>query len=90
MYLIFIHSNETIMPESRKRKGHPFKKRSDIPASQRTKGRTFWAILIAVFSLLIALFSAGLNYIVLVIAGIAGAFIGYLIGKSMEQEVQKK
>jgi membrane protein DedA with SNARE-associated domain len=27
---------------------------------------------------------------VLVIAGIAGAFIGYLIGKSMEQEVQKK
>ena len=46
------------MPESRKRKGHPFKKSSDIPASQRTKGRTFWAILIGVFSLLIALFSA--------------------------------
>jgi hypothetical protein len=78
------------MPESRKRKGHPFKKVSDIPASQRTKGRTFWALLIAVFSLLIALFSAGLNYIVLAVAAIAGGFIGYFIGKSMEQQANKR
>ena len=78
------------MPESRKRKGHPFQKPSDIPASQRTKGRTFWALLIAVFSLLIALFSAGLNYIVLVVAVIAGSLIGYFIGKSMEQQANKK
>lgn len=73
------------MPESRKRKGHPFRKASDIPASQRTKGRTFWGILIGVFSLLIALFSAGLNYIVLAVAGIVGYVIGYFIGKNMEQ-----
>ena len=78
------------MPESRKRKGHPFKKTSDIPASQRTKGRTTWAILIGVFSVLIALFSAGLNYPVLAIALVAGCTIGYFIGKSMEQEANKK
>lgn len=77
------------MPESRKRKGHPFRKPSDIPASQRTKGRTFWGILIGVFSLLIALFSAGLNYMVLALAAITGYVIGYFIGKSMEQEAKK-
>ena len=77
------------MPESRKRKGHPFRKPSDIPASQRTKGRTFWGILIGVFSLLIALFSAGLNYLVLALAAIVGYFIGYFVGKSMEQEAKK-
>jgi hypothetical protein len=74
------------MPQSRKRKGHSFKKPSDIPASQRTKGRVLWAILIGVFSLLIALFAAGLNYVVLSIVLIAGAFVGYLIGKSMEKQ----
>ena len=77
------------MPESKKRKGHPFRKPSDIPASQRTKGRTFWGILIAVFGLLIALFSAGLNYIVLAVAAIVGYLIGYFIGKNMEQEAKK-
>ena len=77
------------MPESRKRKGHPFRKPSDIPASQRTKGRTFWGILMSVFSLLIALFSAGLNYLVLVLAALVGYLIGYFIGKSMEQEARK-
>jgi Flp pilus assembly protein TadB len=76
------------MPESRKRKGHPFKRTSDIPASQRTKGRTFWALLIGVFSLLIALFSVGLNYVVLAIALVAGCFIGYLVGKKMETEAK--
>ena len=74
------------MPESRKRKGHPFKKPSDIPASQRTKGRIVWAILISVFSFLIALFAAGLNYTVLSIVLVAGALIGYFIGKTMEQQ----
>ena len=78
------------MPESRKRKGHPFKKTSDIPGSQRTKGRTFWALLIGVFSLLIALFSVGLNYVILVIALIAGCLLGYLIGKRMETEAKDK
>lgn len=78
------------MPQSRKRKGHPFKKPADIPASQRTKGRIFWALLLAVFSFLIALFSAGFNIIILIIAAIVGAVIGYLVGKTMEQEAAKK
>ena len=77
------------MPESRKRKGHPFRKASDIPASQRTKGRTFWGILLSVFSLLIALFSVGLNYIVLAVAALVGYLIGYFIGKNMEEEAKK-
>lgn len=74
------------MPQSRKRKGHPFKKPSDIPASQRTKGRILWAILIGVFSFLIALFAAGLNYVVLSIVLFAGALVGYFIGKAMEEQ----
>jgi hypothetical protein len=78
------------MPQSRKRKGHPFKKASDIPASQRTKGRVFWALLLAVFSVLIALFAAGLNIIILLIAALAGAAIGYFIGKNMEQDASHK
>jgi hypothetical protein len=78
------------MPQSRKRKGHPFKKPSDIPASQRTKGRILWAILIGVFSLLITLFAVGLNYIVLGIILVVGAFVGYLIGKSMEKQSRQK
>jgi hypothetical protein len=78
------------MPQSRKRKGHLFKKPSDIPASQRTKGRILWAILIGVFSLLITLFAVGLNYIVLSIVLIVGAFVGYLIGKSMEKQTRQR
>jgi len=74
------------MPESRKRKGHPYRKPADIPASQRTKGTTIWALLIAVFAVIIAFFAAGLNYIILAIALIAGAALGYVIGKKMEKE----
>ena len=78
------------MPQSRKRKGHPFKKQADIPASQRTKGRIFWAVLLAVFSLLIALFAAGLNIVVLIIAAVAGGTLGYFIGKNMEEDASHK
>jgi hypothetical protein len=78
------------MPQSRKRKGHPFQKPSDIPSGQRTKGRILWAILIGVFSLLIALFAVGLNYVMLSIVLIAGAFVGYVIGKSMEKQSRQK
>jgi uncharacterized membrane protein YqgA involved in biofilm formation len=74
------------MPESRKRPGHhEHHEASPIPGRQRTKGRTVWAILFAVFALAIAFFAAGTNYIVLVIAAIAGALVGYIIGKNMEQ-----
>jgi hypothetical protein len=77
------------MPESRKRAGHPYQKPSDIPASQRTKGRIIWAILFAIFALVVTLFATG-NTIVLAVAALAGAGLGYIIGKSMEQDASKK
>jgi len=77
------------MPQSRKRRGHRYQKRSDIPASQRTKGRIIWAILFAVFGIMLTFFAAGDNIIVLVIAALIAALIGYTIGKNMEQEASK-
>jgi len=78
------------MPESRNRPGHHFQKKSDISSKQRTKGRVIWAILFAVFGLLIALFSAGPDYVVLTIVAIACAALGYVIGKNMEQDATHK
>jgi uncharacterized membrane protein YfcA len=62
------------------------KKTSLIPAKQRTNGRTIWAILFAVFATAIGFFAAGTNYMVLAIAAVAGAVIGYIIGKKMEKD----
>ena len=73
------------MPQSRKRRGHQYQKPSDIPASQRTKGRIIWAILFAVFGAVLAFFAAGDNWIILIIAALVGALIGYAIGKNMER-----
>jgi 1,4-dihydroxy-2-naphthoate octaprenyltransferase len=73
------------MPQSRKRHGHHYQKPSDIPASQRTKGRIIWAILFAVFGLVLTFFAAGDNWIVLIIGAVIAGFIGYTIGKNMEQ-----
>ncbi|HWJ90166.1 MAG TPA: hypothetical protein VNR87_03600 [Flavisolibacter sp.] len=79
------------MPQSRKRHGHhPHHEPSAVPAKQRTKGRTIWAILLAVFALVIAFFAAGNNYPVLIIAVVAGAAVGYVIGKSMEADASHK
>jgi hypothetical protein len=75
------------MPESRKRPGnHPYRKKADIPASQRTRGTVTWAVLIAVFALLISVFLISTDIVTLVIAGAAGALIGYLVGKRMEKD----
>ena len=74
------------MPESRNRPGHPFHKPADIASSQRVKGKIMWALLFAVFGLLISYFAAGSNYIVLIIATLAAAIIGYFIGKKMEKK----
>ena len=74
------------MPESRNRPGHPFQKPADIPSSQRVKGKIMWALLLAVFGLLISYFAAGLNYKVLIVATLASAIIGYFIGKKMEKK----
>jgi hypothetical protein len=81
----------SIMPQSRKRAGHhPHHEPSAIPAKQRTKGRTIWAILLGIFALVIAFFAAGDNYYIMIIAAIAGAIIGYVIGKSMEADASHK
>lgn len=75
------------MPESRKRPGvHTYKKTADIPPNQRVKGRVLWAILCGIFGLLIAYFGAGNNYLILLIAGLFGAAVGYAIGRAMEKD----
>ena len=74
------------MPESRKRSGHPYKRKADIPTKQRVKGRVIWAILFGVFGLLIALFAVGSNYVVLITATIISALIGYVVGHKMEND----
>jgi hypothetical protein len=71
------------MPESRKRHGHPYHKEAEIPAKQRVKGRVIRANLFGVFGLLIALFAAGTNYIILAVATVISAIIGYGIGQKM-------
>jgi hypothetical protein len=73
------------MPQSRKRPGHHYQKPADIPASQRTKGRVIWAILFAVFALLVAFFATDGDVTVIVIAVVLGAIIGYFIGKNAEK-----
>jgi uncharacterized membrane protein len=76
------------MPQSRKRHGHHYQKTSDIPASQRTKGRIIWAILFAVFGVVLTFFATD-NYIVLIIAAIVAGLIGYAVGKNMEQAARE-
>lgn len=76
------------MPQSRKRPGHhEHQTPADVPPSQRVKGRVLWAILCAVFAFLIAYFGAGANYLILGIAAILGALIGFAVGRAMEKDV---
>jgi hypothetical protein len=75
---------EFVMPQSRKRRGHKYQKPSDIPSSQRTKGRIIWAILFAVFGFVLAFFGTD-NYIILILAAVVAGLIGYAVGKNMEQ-----
>ena len=74
------------MPQSRKRQGHhPYKKTSNIPASQRTTGHLTWAILFAIFAALICFFAFGTNVILLIGGAVVGAIIGYIVGRKMEK-----
>ncbi len=76
------------MPQSRKRPGHhEYRKPSDIPASQRVKGRIVWAILFSVFGLLIGFFASG-NTVALVMGALVGAAIGYALGLKMEKDAK--
>lgn len=72
------------MAQNKKRKGHPFRKPADIPANERVKGKTFWAVLLGVFGLIIGFLVGGRDLIIVGLSALGGAFIGYLIGKSME------
>ena len=72
------------MPQSRKRHGHRYQKPADIPSSQRTKGRIIWAILFAVFGFVLTFFASD-SYVVPVIGALIAGFIGYTVGKHMEQ-----
>jgi len=75
------------MARNKKRKGRPYRKSSTtIAPRQRVKATTIWALLFAIFAMLIGFFAAGLNYVVLIIAGITGAALGYFIGRSMEAQ----
>ena len=78
------------MPESRKRKIPQKMKPSEVPASQRVRGRTIWAILLAIFGISIVFFAVGLNYVAMAIGGLIGAVAGYFIGKQMVQDVSGK
>ncbi|RYZ30659.1 MAG: hypothetical protein EOO10_02040 [Chitinophagaceae bacterium] len=78
------------MPESRNRPGHHHQKKANIPSKQRVKGRVIWAILFAVFGLLIAFFSLGADYLILIIVAAASALLGYVVGKNMEHDAVHK
>ena len=73
------------MAQKRKHHHHATPKHTNIPARQRTKGRIIWAILFAVFGMILALFAAGDNWIVLAVAAIISGLIGYVVGRNMEQ-----
>ncbi|MBK5273239.1 MAG: hypothetical protein JJE22_19730 [Bacteroidia bacterium] len=74
------------MPENKKQHGDPYPKHADIRYSQRVKGKITWAILFGVFGLLISYFAAGPEYIIISVATVAAAIIGYFIGKKMEKK----
>ena len=74
------------MPQSRKRPGH-HQQRSHAPGSkQKGKGKIIWAILFAVFGLLIAMFATMDNYTVWIIGAIIGGTLGFVIGKNLEKQ----
>jgi hypothetical protein len=78
------------MPRSRKRPGHHYQKPADIPASQRSKGRITMAVLFGVFGLLITLFAANGDIIIVAVVTVVAAILGYVIGKNMEREASHK
>ena len=78
-------SKRIFMAQKRKHHHHATPKHIDIPARQRTKGRIIWAILFAVFAVILTFFATSDSWVALMIAAIIGGLVGYVIGKNMEQ-----
>jgi hypothetical protein len=75
------------MPQSRKRPGHhEHRNPGAVSSKTRIKGKFVWAILFGVFGLLITMFATMDNYTVWVIGALAGAALGYIIGRNLEKE----
>jgi uncharacterized membrane protein YfcA len=75
------------MPQSRKRAGHHYQKPSDVPAKQRTKASTILAIFFAVFTGIVSYFSDA-GYTTVLFFTIAGALVGFFVGKAMERDAR--
>jgi uncharacterized membrane protein YfcA len=75
------------MPQSRKRAGHRYQKPSDIPAKQRTKASTILALFFAVFTGIVSYFSDA-GYITILFFTLAGALIGFFVGKAMVRDAK--
>lgn len=76
------------MPQSRQRQGHHYQKSADVPSSQRVKGRIIWAVLFAVFGFAMVYFASEASWVVMLAGALVGALIGYIAGKSMEQDAK--
>lgn len=79
------------MPNSKKRKGHhphhPQDHLSTAP-KQKASGHLVWSVLIGLFAVLIGWMAAGSNWYVLAGCAVAGAGVGYFVGKSMERTMK--
>ncbi len=78
------------MSENKKRKKPQPERVAEVPAKQRTSGHLLWAVLFAVFGVLIVLFSMGNNWVALIIGAAVGAVAGWLLGRKMEQDARNK
>lgn len=79
------------MPNSKKRKGHhPHHPQGHLSTApkQKTSGHLILSVLIGLFAVLIGWMAAGDNWIVLAVCAVAGAVIGYFVGKSMERTLK--
>ena len=80
------------MPHSKHRHKHPQQSRHAPPPTAKTKrsAKPIMVVFIGLFGLLLAIISAGINYLWMVIGVIAGAVAGYFIGQNMDKTAGKK
>lgn len=80
------------MSKNNKRKSHHYHPNPATPlqGKQKTNGQNLWALLLALFGLLIALFAFGTNPVALLVGALAGGALGYFLGTKMEADAGKK